>query len=154
MKKKHEKLSFWHRARIKYKLFILNQNTLEEMFSFRISWLSGCMTIFAFAVFFITLTSVVIINTPIRNYLPGYIDSEVRQEIIENAIKTDSLQQIIHVQSQYIENITGILNGTSPIAKITEIDSLDTPVTMDDLKNSDALKEFIQHYEEEHQITE
>lgn len=33
----------------------------------------------------IAVTAFIIIKTPIRNYLPGYLDVEVRKEIMQNA---------------------------------------------------------------------
>ena len=105
------KKKFWQQARFKYKLSFLNENTLEEVFSFRLSMLSGFWALFGFAVFIITLTSLVIINTPIRNYLPGYIDADIRQEMIDNALKTDSLENVIRIQSQYIDNISEIIKS-------------------------------------------
>jgi hypothetical protein len=74
--------------RFKYKLSFLNESTLEEVFALRLSLLSCIMTLFVFTVLLITLTSIVIIRTPIRNYLPGYLDSEIRQTMINNALKT------------------------------------------------------------------
>ncbi|KAA6301366.1 MAG: hypothetical protein EZS26_002455 [Candidatus Ordinivivax streblomastigis] len=148
-KKQFDSSTFWKKVRFKYKLYFLNENTLEEVFSFRLSLLSGFWAVLSFAILLIILTSLVIINTPIRNYLPGYIDSEIRQEMIENALKTDSLEQIIQVQSLYIENISGIITGNSPIVKITEPDTLAVPAKVEELKKSDALKKFMQKYEEE-----
>ena len=73
-----KKVAFWKKMRFKYKLSFLNENTLEEVFTLRLSRLSGVLTLAIFVVFLITLTSIVIIKTPIRNYLPGYLDSEIR----------------------------------------------------------------------------
>ena len=150
MKKKIESSAFWKKVRFKYKLFFLNENTLEEVFAFRVSLWSGFWSIMAFAVVLITLTSIVIINTPIRNYLPGYMDAEIRQTMILNALKTDSLEQIIHVQSQYINNVSDLIRGNSPIDKVTQLDSLSTPVSFDDLKASTGMQQFIRDYEKKH----
>jgi hypothetical protein len=139
--------AFWQKVKFKYKVFILNENTLEEVFSFRLSLWSGFWVLFAFAVFLISLTSVVIINTPIRNYLPGYMDTEIRQEMIANALKTDSLEQLLQVQTQYIESTAAILKGTSPIAKTAQPDT--TVAKGVELKKSKTMEKFMRDYEKQ-----
>jgi murein DD-endopeptidase MepM/ murein hydrolase activator NlpD len=139
--------AFWERIRFKYKLLFLNESTLEEVFSFRLSQWSVFWTLLAFSALLIALTSVVIINTPIRNYLPGYMDSEVRQEMISNALKADSLEQIFQLQSQYLDNVKAILTGESPIAEVSPPDTI--PVKTGSLEKSKELQEFVANYEEE-----
>jgi lipoprotein NlpD len=143
-----KKVAFWKKMRFKYKLSFLNENTLEEVFTFRISRLSGTLTLILFAVFLITLTAIVIITTPIRNYLPGYLDSEIRQEIIVNALKTDSLQQELYVQSKYLSNVNAILRGDMEVDRIRKIDSI-TDNTSINLEKSKLTEDFIRNYEEE-----
>jgi len=143
-----KKAAFWKKMRFKYKLSFLNENTLEEVFTFRISRLSGLLTLVVFAVFLITLTSIVIIKTPIRNYLPGYLDSEIRQEIIVNALRTDSLQQELYVQSKYLRNVNAILRGDMEIDNIRKIDSIKDN-TLLNLEKSKQTADFIRNYEEE-----
>jgi murein DD-endopeptidase MepM/ murein hydrolase activator NlpD len=147
MKKKPDFSAFWEKVRFKYKLLFLNENTLEEVFSFRLSLLSGFWVLLAFAALLVTLTSVVIINTPIRNYLPGYMDSEIRREMIANALKADSLEQILQLQTQYLENTTAILKGESPIAQTPKPDTVSAKVG--NLEKSKELTKFVQNYEEE-----
>jgi hypothetical protein len=142
-----KKFAFWARIRFKYKLLFLNENTLEEVFSFRLSRWSGFWVLLAFAALLVALTSVIIINTPIRNYLPGYMDSEIRQEMITNALKTDSLEHVLLMQEQYIENMVAILKGESPIAEISQPDTVS--VKPGSLEKSKELAEFVRNYEEE-----
>ena len=63
---------------------------MEEVWSFRLSQLSAFVTLAVFAFFLIAVTAFIIIKTPIRNYLPGYLDVEVRKEIMQNALRADS----------------------------------------------------------------
>jgi murein DD-endopeptidase MepM/ murein hydrolase activator NlpD len=147
LKKKFDFSSFWEKVRFKYKLLFLNENTLEEVFSLKLSLLSGFLVLLSFIIVLVILTSAIIINTPIRNYLPGYLDSEIRQEIMENALRADSLEQVIHTQSQYLDNITAILRGDSPVTQIPEPDTIS--VKVEDLKKSEGLTDFIRTFEEE-----
>ncbi|MDH8701652.1 murein DD-endopeptidase MepM/ murein hydrolase activator NlpD [Dysgonomonadaceae bacterium PH5-43] len=147
--KKNSGLSFWKKIKFKYKLSFLNENTLEEVFSFRLSVLSTTLTVFAFVILLISLTSIVIINTPIRNYLPGYLDSEIRQSMMENALKTDSLEQKLDMQTRYLQNVMSIFRGDS-IADVTHELNTDTVnVDLESLDKSDELTDFIKRFEEE-----
>ena len=142
-----KKVAFWKKMRFKYKLSFLNENTLEEVFVLRLSRLSGLLTLLAFAVFLILLTAIVIIKTPIRNYLPGYLDSEIRQEIIVNALRTDSLQQKLLVQSKYLNNVNSILRGDMQVDPGHKIDSVDGSNI--NLEKSKQTADFVRNYEEE-----
>jgi len=143
-----KKAAFWKKMRFKYKLSFLNENTLEEVFTLHLSRLSGLLTLVIFAVFLITLTAIVIIKTPIRNYLPGYLDSEIRQELIANALKTDSLQQKLFVQSKYLNNVNAILRGDMEVDQIQKIDSI-TDTASINLEKSKQTAEFVRNYETE-----
>jgi murein DD-endopeptidase MepM/ murein hydrolase activator NlpD len=121
---------------------------LEEVFTLRLSRLSGVLTLIAFAVFLILLTSVVIIKTPIRNYLPGYLDSEIRQGIIVNALRTDSLQQQLTDQSKYLNNVNAILRGDMEVDQVHKIDSVKDN-KHPNLEKSKQTAEFVRNYENE-----
>ena len=142
-----KKAAFWDRIRFKYKLFFLNENTLEEVFSLRLSLWSGSWIVLGFITVLVALTSIVIINTPIRNYLPGYMDSEIRRDMIDNALRSDSLEQALLMQSQYLESTLAILKGESPITKISQPDTVS--VNKESLEKSKTLEEFVRNYEEE-----
>ena len=143
-----KKVAFWKKMRFKYKLSFLNENTLEEVFAIRLSRLSGLLTLLAFAAFLIALTSIVIIKTPIRNYLPGYLDSEIRQAMIYNALKVDSLQQQLNIQSKYLNNVNAILRGDMEVDEILQQDTIVDNSNIN-LEKSKQTEEFIHNYEEE-----
>jgi len=124
MKGKLKNKSFWKRIRFKYKLSFFNESTLEEVWSFRLSQLSVFIYLCIFAFILISLTSIIIIMTPIRNYLPGYLDVEIRKEILQNSFRADTLEEQIAVQSRYLQNISDILNGNVKIDSLQNPDSL------------------------------
>ena len=148
MKKKNTK-SFWHRIRFKYKLSFINEGTLEEVWSFRLSQLSAFVTLAVFAFFLIAVTAFIIIKTPIRNYLPGYLDVEVRKEIMQNALRADSLERMMEIQSLYLDNVAGILSGTMPLDSIRQIDSLASNDINYEIPRSKEETRFVKDYEEE-----
>ncbi|MDR2145009.1 MAG: hypothetical protein LBE91_00930 [Tannerella sp.] len=153
MKKRHTK-SFWHRIRFKYKLSFINESTLEEVWSFRLSQLSGIISLGLFALFLIVLTSVIIVKTPIRNYLPGYLDIEVRGEILQNAMKIDSLEEQIAVQARYLKNMTDIISGNISVDSIRQIDSTSYKAENYDILRTERETEFVKQFEEENNLQE
>ena len=143
------KLSFWKRIRFKYKLSFINENTLEEVWSFRLSPLSVFISLGVFAFSLVAFTAFIIIMTPIRNYLPGYLDVEVRKEIVQNALRADSLERMIEIQNLYLKNVTGIISGTIELDSIREIDSLARVDADFEIPRSPEEEEYVKNFEQE-----
>ncbi|MDR1202746.1 MAG: M23 family metallopeptidase [Tannerellaceae bacterium] len=141
--------SFWYRMRFKYKLSFFNEGTLEEVWSFRMSRLTAVYIFTVFALILVTITSLIIITTPIRNYLPGYLDVEVRKEIMETALRADSLERVLGIHSLYLENVVGLLTGTMPLDSIREIDSLAHAHANYEIPRSQKEVDFVRTFEEE-----
>lgn len=146
---KKQKKSFWHRIRFKYKLSFFNESTLEEVWSFRLSQLSAFVVLAVFAFLLIAFTAVIIITTPIRNYLPGYLDVEIRKEIMKNALQADSLERVLSIQTLYLDNVIGILNGTVSLDSIHTLDSLARVEPDFEIPRSTEEEKFVKGFEEE-----
>ena len=148
-KRNTNKLSFWKRIRFKYKLSFINENTLEEVWSFRLSQLSVFISLGVLAFSLVAFTALIIIMTPIRNYLPGYLDVEVRKEIVQNALRADSLERMIEIQNLYLKNVTGIISGTIELDSIREIDSLARIDADFEIPRSPEEEEYVKNFEQE-----
>jgi murein DD-endopeptidase MepM/ murein hydrolase activator NlpD len=152
MAKKKNKHNFWKRLHFKYRLSVMNENTLEEVWKINASMFSGAMLLLVFAGFLITITSIIIIATPIRYYLPGYLDSEIREKAIRMSFRADSLQEQIDNQNTYINNMRSVFAGRMlniDSVKTTMTDTVSIPDTDPSLLKSKAEREFTQRYEEE-----
>lgn len=150
MAKKKNKHNFWKRVHFKYRLSVMNENTLEELWKIKASIFSGIVLLLIFASLLIAVTSAIIIATPIRYYLPGYLDAEVREQAIRSAIKTDSLRKNLENQEVYIRNLHDVFTGK--IQNIDSVKMVDTiSISENDplLQKSKAEREFVQRYEEE-----
>ena len=98
------------------------RGTLQEVWSFRLSQLSAFVTLAVFAFFLIAVTAFIIIKTPIRNYLPGYLDVEVRKEIMRQCLAGGFVGAYDRqIQSLYLDNVAGIISGTMPLDSIRRI---------------------------------
>ncbi len=147
MAKRRKKTTIWKKIQTKYRFSILNENTLADVFTFRTSTLFVILGIAFFAFIFISLTAIVIVNTPIRNYLPGYLDSEIRRDLVDNALKVDSLERVVELQTLYLDNMSSIFRGDSVIPLALPVDSL--VISEEGLERSEQETTFIIDYEEQ-----
>lgn len=95
----------------KYRLMILNENTFEERLSFKLTRLNVFVMSSLMAIFFITLTYLLIAFTPLREYIPGYSSTALKKKATELSFKTDSLQRVIGMNDRYYESIKKVLTG-------------------------------------------
>lgn len=95
----------------KYRLVILNEETFEERFSFKLNRLNVFVFSTLFALVLIIATTVIIAFTPLREYIPGYSSVQLKKRSAVLAYKTDSLQRIIQLNDQYLASIKKVLTG-------------------------------------------
>jgi murein DD-endopeptidase MepM/ murein hydrolase activator NlpD len=103
--KKFEKLKY------KYRFVILNDETFEEKFNFRLSRLNVYTALGVGSLLLIALVTVLIAFTPLREFIPGYTDVTIRKTGIENTLKLDSLENVLRQKEQYLTNINRIIQG-------------------------------------------
>ena len=147
VKKKRHK-AFWSNIKFKYKLTIINENTLEEVVGLRVSKLNGISVLLSVLTVLFLVASVIIAFTPLRNYLPGYMNSEIRAQVVENALRVDSLQQLVDRQNLYIMNIQDIFTGTIRVDTVHNMDSLTTVREDSLMERTQREAEFRKQYEE------
>tara|TARA_R100000935_G_scaffold36196_1_gene56916 strand:+ start:12308 stop:13174 length:867 start_codon:yes stop_codon:yes gene_type:complete len=95
----------------KYRLVVLNDDTFEERFSFKLNRLNVFVFSTIFALLLIAITTIIIAFTPLREYIPGYSSTSLKQKATSLAYKTDSLQQELNVNEQYLASIRKVLTG-------------------------------------------
>ena len=147
MKKKGRK-AFWRNIKFKYKLTVINENTLEEVIGIHVSKLNGFSVLLAACTVIFLLAAIIIVFTPLRNYLPGYMNSEVRSQVVTNALKADSLVETLERQNRYIMNIQDIFSGKVDVDTVQSIDSLTTIRTEELMNRSKEEDDFRRKYEE------
>ena len=100
-----EKLTF------KYRIVVLNEDTFEERFSFKLNRLNVFVFGGLFSIFLIGLTFMIIMLTPLKEYIQGYSSTELKKEASNLVYKVDSLNNALVVNNLYIENIQKVLKG-------------------------------------------
>jgi len=78
MNLKSERTKIWklltRRIRDQYRLVILNEETLEERLSFKLSRLNVFVAIGLLSIGLVFITTYIIAFTPLKEYIPGYTD--------------------------------------------------------------------------------
>ncbi len=90
---------------------MMNDETLEEKVSFRLSPLNVFVFAGTLIIGLVTLTIFLIAFTPLREYIPGYADVDMKRRSINLALKGDSLQSVVSAHDKYIQNLSGIISG-------------------------------------------
>lgn len=148
MAKKKRNRAFWNNMKFKYKLTVSNENTLEEVIGLRVSKLNGFSVLFFTLLLLFAIAAAIIAFTPLRNYLPGYMNSEVRAQIVKNALRADSLQQLVERQNLYIMNIQDIFSGRIKADTVSSMDSLTAVRTDSLMSRTKEEEEFRLQFEE------
>lgn len=145
---KKSRKTFWHGFKFKYRLTITNENTLEDILTLHVSKLNGVSVLLLVGTVIFVVAAVIIAFTPLRNYLPGYMNSEVREQVTANALRVDSLEQVVARQSLYIINVQDIFRGEVRADSVQSIDSLTALRSDSLLERTRREEDFRKQYEE------
>lgn len=118
------------RLRNRYRLVVMNDDTYEEVVTFKLSRLSVYIALSTIFVVLVGLTVALIVFTPLKYYIPGYDDLKVGREYRQMKYRVDSLEKQVGFQANYIDNIKKVLQGTAVALDTTELQ-----VPKDDLSN-------------------
>ena len=111
MKDKGARTRKWlNKLRNKYRLVFMNDETLEERFTFRLSRLNVFIALGTMTIILIFLTSILIAFTPLREYIPGYTNVSIQKRLYELQIKTDSIEKDLKKKDLFISNLKDIIN--------------------------------------------
>ncbi|HEV8284146.1 MAG TPA: hypothetical protein VGQ09_07540 [Chitinophagaceae bacterium] len=108
---KFDTSSTFKRLRNRYRLVIMNDDTYEEVVTFKLSRLSVYVLMSAIFVVLVGLTVALIVFTPLKYYIPGYDDLKIGREYRQLKYRTDSLEQQVNYQARYIEGLKKVLKG-------------------------------------------
>lgn len=95
----------------KYKMVILNEDTFEEKLSFKLTRLNVFVAVTLAAILLIAGTIFLIAFTGLKEYIPGYSSTALKQQAAQLAYKTDSLQRVVQINNQYYNSIKKVLSG-------------------------------------------
>lgn len=105
------KPSVARRLRNRYRLLIMNDDTFEEVITFKLTRLSVYTLMSTIFVVLVGLTIAVISFTNLRFLIPGYGKQSSLQELRMLKVRTDSLEKAMASQQQYLNDLQKVLKG-------------------------------------------
>lgn len=100
-----------NQLRNRYRLVIMNDDTYEEVVTFKLSRLSVYAMFSSIFVILVCLTVALIVFTPLKEYLPGYGSQRARRQLQVLKMKTDSLEQSMRYKDEYLQNLKKVMTG-------------------------------------------
>lgn len=111
-KEPKERKKLIRKLKNRYRLVIINDATFDERFS---AFLTPLNVIAGLALVFVVIAAIVvlaIVATPLKEYIPGYSDTQMRLNALNASLKADSLTKEQQEYEAYFTNLQHILNGT------------------------------------------
>lgn len=146
-KKKNNKQK--HKRHVKlFRLTILNENTLDMLFTMRLTktkmWLYSVSVLAIVCLLFY----IVLFATPIRHILPGYLDPKLKQQMLTDAFRLDALSQELDKQEAYLSVVKDMMSGEYEMDTTINLDSLAEQQAVILKETSELEKQYRQQYEE------
>lgn len=139
-----------YKLRNKYRLIIYNDDTFEEILTYRLNRLNVFTLVGTMITISCTALYLLIAYTPLKIYvIPDFPKAEERRAIMENRHRVDSLENQLRLYNQYLVNMQKILRGEDTATLYAQKE--DTAKTMGQLELSRSKEDslFRRHVEEE-----
>lgn len=136
-----------------FRLTLVDDKTHKHLWTAHFTRVSFIVAIISAVVMFSAAVYCVVAYTPVRTFIPGYPDAHSKRAAIQNAIRIDSLENVIYRWELYSENLRRVVEGEEPV----KIDSLISAAQaerssdndMEDLLKKDSmLRETVREEEE------
>ncbi|MEC4113245.1 murein hydrolase activator EnvC family protein [Myroides pelagicus] len=138
MSTKDKKSTRWKSKLLnKYRIVIVNDKTFEDVRSFKLNLLNVVSATTAWIFLLILSTVILVVLTPIKEYIPGYSSAQLKKNAIELTLKVDSLEAESAKNKAYLLAVRKILLG--------EVES--THGNLDSLKKAEVPVDQIVHKE-------
>src|SRR4051812_31812318 len=109
------------RLRNRYRLVVMNDDTYEEVVTFKLSRFSVYVALSSMFVLLVGLTVALIVFTPVKYYIPGYGSAKVDREYRQLKYAYDSLDKATMLQTQYIHSLQKVFSGAPVTLDTTSI---------------------------------
>lgn len=120
------------RLRNRYRLVVMNDDTYEEVVTFKLSRLSVYIMLSTIFVVLVGLTVALIVFTPLKYYIPGAgTDYKSVTEFKQLKYRVDELEKQNQYNVQYIDGLKKALGGNSTV----KLDTVKLDLPKDDISN-------------------
>ena len=94
-----------------YDFLMSRDDTGRPMLNFKLNLLNLILVIIGIVLLLIIITTFIIAFTPLREYIPGYTDTNLNREVYELNLRADSLEKEMHKKDVYFDNLRKIVEG-------------------------------------------
>lgn len=127
------KKSWFKRLTDKYRLVLLNDETFEEVTSFQLTRMNVYVLVSTILVILVLVTVSAIVYTPLREYIPGYADVNMRRDVMELKLRSDSIERVLQSNNLFLQNIKRVINGELGASE------MGTPAEVSQSQNYDSI---------------
>ena len=118
----------------KYDFLMSHDESGRPMLNFKLNLLNLILAIIGMALLLIVITTFIIAFTPLREYIPGYTDTNLNREVYELNLRADSLRREMKKKDIYFENLKKVVEGydfaaDSALASVSIYEPLPVGVT-------------------------
>jgi hypothetical protein len=128
----NQKSTTLQRLRNRYRLVVMNDDTYEEVVTFKLTRLSVYIAFCSTFVVLVGLTVALIVFTPLKYYIPGFGNRNDRQKLMALKIRADSIEASIQDKDAYIESLRVVLTGNTPQKRDTMLLNVPDPEKIED----------------------
>jgi len=128
-----DKKNIFTKLKNKYRLVILNSETFEEKLSLWLSPLNVFVWVGIALIIWIVIITFVVAFTPLREFIPGYADVNLRRNALRAVLKADSISLELSAKSNYLENLNSILLGKISTSEVNNSEK-DTTKKYDNIR--------------------
>ena len=95
----------------RYDFLMRHDESKKEILGFKLNLLNLVLVIIGIALLLIIITTFIIAFTPLREYIPGYTDTNLNREVYLLSLRADSLEKEMQKKDVYFDNIKKIVEG-------------------------------------------
>lgn len=93
----------------KHRFVVMDTDTFKEKFSFQLSGINIFVTVGISIIVLVILTTVLIAFTPLREWIPGYTNTQMLEQSYDNMRRVDSLETRLAEQEWMIGTLQAVL---------------------------------------------
>ena len=95
----------------RYDFLMSHDENSRPILNFKLNLLNLVLVIIGIALLLIIITTFIIAFTPLREYIPGYTDTNLNREVYLLNLRADSLSREMQKKDIYFENLKKIVEG-------------------------------------------
>lgn len=120
MTEKSKRSERWEKLKVPYRLTVLNNETFEEIGSYRLTllnlYIALCVILFLGA----SMVLLLVLFTPIKKWIPGYQNISRNTEFVVMERKLDQMEQELLEYKIYTQKLSNIIHGVPEVDSTTE----------------------------------